>query len=101
MFGGIKKLWTDTGVTTAIDGVIRQAAKGNALEAQKWYFRLKKDAYRISLRDGISPSEVERRALDSIGPEKSRLFEEIVARLSQPGGTFEEINDWLKHNRPT
>jgi len=100
MFGSIKKMWADTGVTTAIDGVIRLAAKGNALEIQRWYFRLKKDAYSISLRDGISPPQVEQRALDSIDPEKARLFNEIVERLSQPGGALEEINEYLKHNKP-
>ena len=99
MFGSVKKMWADTGVTTDIDGVIRQAAKGNALEVQKWYFKLKKDAYKISLRDGISPSQVERKALSSVGPEKSKLFEEIVKRLSKPGGALEEINDHLKHNK--
>jgi len=100
MFGGVKKLWADTGVTTAIDGVIKQAAKGNALEVQKWYFKLKKNTYKISLRDGISPTQVEKRALENVGPEKTQLFNEIVSRLSQPGGALEEINDWLKHNKP-
>lgn len=42
MFGGMKKLWAETALTSAIEGVIREASKGNALEVQRWYFKIKK-----------------------------------------------------------
>ena len=43
----MKNLWAETALTTAIEGVIREASKGNALEVQQWYFNLKKEAYSV------------------------------------------------------
>lgn len=98
MFGSLKKLWDESGITASVDGVLREAARGNASEVQRWYFKLKKHAYKQSLQDGLSPAEIERRALSSIEPAKARQYSEVVQRLSQPGGVLHEVNEWLKHN---
>lgn len=100
MFGGMKKLWAETALTSAIEGVIRESSKGNALEAQKWYFKIKKEAYKQSLKEGRPASEIEARAINSMKPDQSNLYHDIVKRLSQNGGPFEEINEWLKTNKP-
>ena len=99
MFGGIKKLWEDTGITSAVDGVIREAAKGNALEVQKWYFRLKKYVHKVAQRDGISPAVAEQKALNSIDAEKRQLYQAVVDRLGEPGGILDEVNDWMAKNK--
>ena len=100
MFGSMKNLWAETALTSAIEGVIRESSKGDALEAQRWYFKLKKEAYKQSLKDGVSASEIEDQALSAMKSEQSNLYREIVERLSQSGGPFEEVNEWLKDNRP-
>lgn len=100
MFGGMKKVWAETALTSAIEGVIREASKGNALEVQRWYFKLKKEAYKQSLKEGKSASEIEERALGTMNADQSRLYHEIVDRLSRAGGPFEEVNEWLKTNKP-
>lgn len=100
MFGGMKKLWAETALTSAIEGVIRESSKGNALEVQRWYFKIKKDAYKQSLKEGIVASAIEERALSAMKSEQSRLYREIVERLSQGGGPLAEINEWMKTNKP-
>ena len=100
MFGVMKKLWAETALTSAIEGVIRESSKGNALEAQQWYFKLKKEAYKQSLKESKSASEIEERALGTMKSDQSKLYHDIVKRLSQNGGPFEEINEWLKTNNP-
>ncbi len=100
MFGLTKKIWAESVLTASIEGVLREAGQGNALEVQKWYFKLKKDAYKQSLRENLPPNVIEDRALSKVDLEKARLFLDVVARLSRPGGVLEEINVWLKHNQP-
>ena len=100
MFGGMKKLWAETALTSAIEGVIRESSKGNALEAQRWYFKLKKEAYKQSLKESVPASKIEERALSAMKPDQSELYHEIVKRLSQNGGPFAEVNEWLKTNKP-
>lgn len=100
MFGGIKKLWAESALTSAIEGVIRESSKGNALEVQQWYFKLKKEAYNQSLKEGMPASEIEERALGTMKSERSNLYREIVKRLSQSEGPLEEVNEWLKTNKP-
>lgn len=62
----MKNLWAETALTTAVEGVIREASKGNALEVQQWYFNLKKEAYKQSIKVGRSAIEIEEKALMSI-----------------------------------
>lgn len=100
MFGGIKKMWSDAAITAAMLGVIRESEKGNAPEVQRWYFVVKKEAYKQSLKDGVTPSEIEEQALSIIKPDQSALYQSIVKRLSQNGGPLEEIDEWLKTHKP-
>lgn len=100
MFGKLMGLWNASGVVTGIEGVIREAERGNILEAQRWYFYLKKHAFRASKKEGIPAQEIEERALASVRPEQATRFKLIVNQLSQPGEPFEEVNEWLKANRP-
>lgn len=100
MFGGMKKLWAETALTSAIEGVIREASKGNALEVQRWYFKIKKEAYKQSLKENVTPSSIEERALSAMKPEQSEVYREVIRRLSKDGGPLEEINEWLKTNKP-
>jgi hypothetical protein len=100
MFDLTRKLWAESALTSSIEGVLREAAKGNAVEVQKWYFRLKKEAYKQSLKEGISPQVIEARALSKVAPDEAELFIDVVRRLSQPGGVLDEINNWLKQDRP-
>ncbi len=100
MFDLTRKLWAESALTSSIEGVLREAAKGNAVEVQKWYFRLKKEAYKQSIKEGVSPDEIEERALSKVTPEESELFIDVVRRLSQPSGVLDEVNIWLKQNRP-
>jgi len=99
MFGGMKKLWAETSLTSAIEGVVRESSKGNTLEVQRWYFKIKKEAYKQSLKEGIATSEIEERALSAMKPEQSRLYREVVKRLSKNGGPLEEVNGWLRTNK--
>jgi len=100
MFGGMKRLWAESALTSAIEGVIREASKGNALEVQRWYFALKKEAYKQSLKEGVAAAEIEERALSAAKPDQSKMYQEIVQRLSQSGGPLEDVNEWLKTNKP-
>jgi len=100
MFGSIKNMWADAAITSAVEGVIRESSKGNMPELKSWYFTVKKEAYKQSLKDGIAPEVVEKRAMDKMEKRKSKLYQEIISRLSQSGGTLEEINEWLKINNP-
>ena len=96
----MKNLWAETVLITAIEGVIREASKGNALEVQRWYFNLKKEAYKQSIKDGLSAREIEEKALMSMKLERANLYREIIKRLSSKGGVLEEVNDWLKTHKP-
>jgi hypothetical protein len=100
MFSLMKKVWAESELTSSIEGVLREAGKGNAREVQGWYFKFKKDAYKQSLKENLQPNEVEERALSKVEPAQAQLFLEVVGRLSRPGGVLNEIDVWLKNNRP-
>ena len=100
MFGGMKKVWAETALTSAIEGVIRESSKGNALEMQRWYFKIKKEAYKQSLKENATPSAIEERALGAMKSEEVEIYREIVRRLSKNGGPLEEVDEWLKTNWP-
>jgi len=100
MFGSLKSLWNESGITASVDGVLREAGNGNAVEVQKWYFKLKKDSYRQARELGISPVDAEQRALATIEPKKLEAYQDIVWKLTQPGGVLAEIDDWLENHDP-
>jgi hypothetical protein len=100
LFGNVKKMWYQSGMETGVQEVINEAAKGNATEVQRWYYKIKKDSYKQSLNLGLDPAEVERQALESMSKDTVRTYEEIVERLSRSGGPLEEVNEWLKSNKP-
>jgi len=100
MFGALKSLWNDSGITASVDGVLREAGNGNAVEVQKWYFKLKKDSYKQARELGISPSEAEQRALATIESYKLEAYRGIIWKLTQPGGVLAEIDEWLESHDP-
>ncbi len=100
MFNSIKARWKEAALVSAFEGVIRESSKGNALEVQTWYFKIKKEAYKQSVKEGVTAEEIENRALNSMAPSQVNIYIDIVARLSKNGGVLAEVNDWLKSNRP-
>jgi hypothetical protein len=98
VFGLFKRKWLESGMVAAVDGVLREAANGDALQVQKWYFKLKKDAYKQSLVDGVTAEQAERKAFESIEPSKVMAYWGVVQRLSVAGAALYEVNEWLKHN---
>lgn len=100
MFGALKSLWNVSGITASVDGVLREAGNGNAVEVQKWYFKLKKDSYKQARELGISPADAEQRTLATIEPKKLEAYQDIVRKLTQPGGVLAEIDDWLESHDP-
>jgi hypothetical protein len=100
LFGSIKKIWNESGIAASVDGVLREAARGNAVEVQKWYFKLKKDAFSQAKQEGVSPKEIEKRALSAIAPEKLAAYLDIVRKLTRPGGVLADIDSWLESYDP-
>ena len=100
MFNAFSSMWNQSGVVASVDGVIREVGKGNAVEVQKLYFKLKKDSYKHSLEKGITPYEAEQSALETVEPEKLRAYRNIVQKLTAKGGILAEIDDWLLYNDP-
>lgn len=98
MFEAFKKGWSQSGIVAAVDGVLREAARGDALQVQKWYFKLKKDAYKQALNQGITAGQAELNAFATIEPAKMQTYRDVVRRLSVPGGALYEVNEWLQHN---
>jgi len=98
MFELFKKGWSQSGIVASVDGVLREAASGDALQVQKWYFKLKKDAYKQSMNEGITAEQAERDAFATIEPSKMQAYREVVQRLSVRGGVLFEVNEWLKNN---
>lgn len=100
MFSFIKELWLETAISSAIEGVIRESSKGNKGELTRWYFKVKKEAYKQSIKEGIPASAIEERVLKAMRPEQLSSYQTIVDRFSQEGGPLEEVNEWLKTNKP-
>ena len=100
MFGGLKALWHQSGVTASVDGVLREVRKGNAVEAQKWYFKLKKDSYKQAIEKGITLHQAEEEALATLPSETLDEYLNISGKLRRPGGIFAEIDEWLLSNNP-
>lgn len=67
MFKKIRQGWRDSALESAIEGVIREAHKGNALEVQRWFNALKKDCESQSTAAGVPPEELEAKALERVG----------------------------------
>lgn len=100
MFSVLKSLWNESGITASVDGVLREARNGNAVEVQRWYFKLKKDSYKQALELGITPAEAELRALSTIEADKLEEYQSITLRFRKPGGVLAEIDDWLRSHDP-
>ena len=100
MFDALKSLWNESGITASLDGVLREAGNGNAVEVQRWYFKLKKDSYKQARELGITPAEAEQRALSVIEPNKLEAYQSITWKLTQPGGVLAEIDEWLENHDP-
>jgi len=98
MFSIFKSGWNESGIVASVDGVLREASKGNALEVQKWYYKVKKDSNKLAITDGITPKAAEIKALSTISSDKLAAYYEVVGRLSQRGGPLYEVNEWLKNN---
>lgn len=100
MFGAVKALWQESELTTSIDGILREVESGNAVEAQRWYFKLKKDCRRQAIAKGTSSDKIEEGALATLPLAKRSKYMTIVRALAEPGGVFAEIDEWLKNNNP-
>jgi len=98
MFGLFKRGWSESGILASVDGVLREAANGDALQVQKWYFKLKKDAYKQSINEGITAEQAERNAFATLDSSKIQAYRDVVQRLSVRDGVLFEVNEWLKHN---
>lgn len=94
----MRKLWGDSGVGSCIEGVVRESGRGNVLEAQKWYFKLRKDCLRLAIKEGVLPATIHQRGLDNVGPEVAARYQAIVEECLRPGGPFVEIEEWVKKN---
>ena len=91
----IKKLWSQSALTSSIEGVLREVSKGRALEAQKWYHKYRTELASQALKQGIDESDVQRTTFDAVGVETAVSFKEVLARLRQPGGPFAEVDEYL------
>jgi len=101
MFNSIKKTWKLTKVISAFRGIVRELSKGNKLEAQRWYFSLKKHAYLYAQEYGGTPLQAEQEAMLLVPHDEQVICWNIISSLTQPGGSFEEIDEWLKNHKPT
>lgn len=100
MFGSVKALWLQTELTSSIDGILREVQQGNAVEAQRWYFKLKKDCIKQAKTKGVSALEIEEAALAAMPFAKQSEYLAVTRTLTEPGGVFAEIDEWLKNNDP-
>lgn len=94
----MRRLWDDSGIGSCVEGVVKEFEQGNVLQVQKWYFKLRKDSQRLAIRDGILPAEIWRRALENVGSDVARRFENIVQTGLRPGGPLEEIESWIREH---
>jgi hypothetical protein len=94
MFRKTRQLWRDTALDSAIEGVLREASKGNALEVQRWFNKLKDDCISQSEKTGEQPESIEERAFQRMSPNVTAEYTAIVAKLSQPGQVLEEVISW-------
>ena len=100
MFGAPKGLWNQSGITASVDGVLREVSNGNAVEVQKWYFKLKKQAYKSAQELGITPDAAEERAFATMPLDKLVAYRCTIGKLRLPGCILAEIDEWLKTNDP-
>ena len=98
MFSSMKAIWQQTEITTSIEGILREVKLGNATEAQKWYFKLKKDCNKQANEKGKSPKQIEDDALATLPLSEVSEYSKITDKLRQPGGIFAEIDDWMRAN---
>lgn len=92
MFSSVKTAWMWAKVISSIEGVIREAAKGNATAVQQWYYDYRKYLTTASNKERITTAEAEMVAFKKVGTEKAEAFSDIVSRLSRPGEILDEIN---------
>jgi hypothetical protein len=101
MFNFISKTWKLTKVISAFRGVVREISKGNKIEAQRWYFSLKKHAYLYAQEYGGTPLQAEQEAILLVPEVEQILYLNIISSLTSSGGCFEKIDKWLTIHKPT
>jgi hypothetical protein len=98
VFRGIKKAWNDSALESAVEGVIREADRGNAHEVQRWFNMFKDKCEAQSKGAGKNPRDIEEEILQKLDPAKSARYVSIVERLSEPDGLLAEVMEWRRSN---
>lgn len=99
MFKNITRLWTDSGIGSCIEGIVKEAKKGNVVEAQKWYRKLRMDCHAQAKSEGVAPSVIEQRGLDNVGITLAIEYRKVMEEGCQPFGPFAEVDQYLINNK--
>lgn len=91
MFENTKRIWDRSKIVSAIEGVVREVSKGNAVTAQQWYYDYLIHTRFYSKKYSMLLSEVIDEAKAGLSTSKVVAFEEIVAKLARSGEIFDEV----------
>jgi hypothetical protein len=98
MFDNIKRLWSDSGIGSCIEGIVREAKSGNVVEAQRWYRKLRMDCYAQARSEGVDPAVIEQRGLDNVGIAVAIEYRKVLEEACRPFGPFSEVDEYLRSN---
>ena len=96
MFKRVRSLWAGSALTSAVEGVVREANNGNALEVQRWYFKFRTESKKQALEAGKTEFLIQSQAIAAVPPDQATAFREIVDRLSCAGGPLDEVNKGIE-----
>lgn len=97
MFKNIARRWADSAIGSCIEGIVREAKKGNVVEAQSWYRKLRMDCYAQAQKENVSTSVIEQRGLDNVGIAMAIEYKRVKEEGCRPFGPFEEVDQYLKN----
>jgi hypothetical protein len=98
MFKNITRLWADSGIGSCIEGIVREAKKGNVVEAQRWYRKLRMDCHAQAVKEGVSAAVIEQRGLDNVGIDIAIEYRKVLDEACRPFGPFAEVDHYLERN---
>ena len=100
MFKGIRKTWYEGGFVSAIQQLVKEVSRGDALAVQKCYFKARQDAYKYALETSMPKEEAYQELLGKVDRDTMAIYWNVIIKLKLRGGILSDVDDWLEQNDP-
>lgn len=97
MFGNIKKNWELSRIGASIEGVVREAARGDGTKVLQWYADYINYTNAYCRKNNLSSDTVFALALRFTPAANGPAFKSLIERIASPGQPLHELRKGLHY----